>query len=268
MSVCHRGTCLTVCLLLCVTTVANTADDIPSFARHIVPLLSRLGCNSGSCHGAVQGQNRFKLSLFGADQAADHEQLRRAEAGRRVNLLSSEDSLVLLKARGAVPHGGGQVTRADSPEYAVLSRWVAAGALLDSVEDGRVVSLKVTPPQQTAKTADAYSLKVEAEFAGGVVEDVTHLCSFESKAGGIAQVDRDGEVTTVSAGSTAILIRFGSEPVIAMIEVARPERVADEVFAAAPPLNSLDERMLAKLKRRQFSASRPSGHHGTTARAG
>jgi hypothetical protein len=244
-----------VCLILCLLVLSSTrmqsaaAQDAPSFARHVVPLLSRLGCNAGSCHGAVQGQNGFRLSLFGADPAADHEQVRRAEAGRRVNLLSSEDSLVLLKARGAIPHGGGQVTRADSPEYAVLSRWVAAGALLDSVDDGRVVSLKVTPPQQTAKTGDAYQLKVEAEFAGGVVEDVTHLCSFESKAGGIAEVDRDGEVTAVSAGSTAILIRFGSEPVIAMIEVARLERIADEIFAVARPFNTLDERILAKLKR-------------------
>lgn len=248
----QRGLCLTLCGLSSIAAwapMAAAAEDVPSFARHVVPLLSRLGCNGGTCHGSVQGQNGFRLSLFGAHPTEDHGQVRRAGASRRVNLLSPEDSLFLLKARGAVPHGGGQVIRADSPEYAILSQWVAGGAPLDSVDDGRVMSLRISPQQQTVKIGDAYQLKIEAEFAGGLVEDVTHLCSFESKADGVAEVDLNGKATAVGAGSTAVLVRFGARPVIAMIEVARPERVDAAVFAAARPNNALDERILAKLKR-------------------
>lgn len=249
MSSTVRGSVLTAWLVAFSLIRVADATDVPSFARHVTPLLSRLGCNGGSCHGAVQGQNGFRLSLFGADPQADYAQMRRAEAGRRVNLLRPENSLLLLKARGAVPHGGGMVTRADSPEYAILSQWVAAGAPLDSLEDGRVVALKVSPQHRTTQTAGTYSLTVEAEFEGGLSEDVTHLCSFEPKADGIAAVDRDGTVTALTAGSTAVLVRFGSEPVMAAVEVTRPGMIDEAAFSAAQPFNALDERIIAKLRR-------------------
>ena len=64
----------------------RAADAVPAdplFSRHVVPVFSRLGCNAGSCHGAVKGQNGFRLSLFGADPAADHARLLREASGRR-----------------------------------------------------------------------------------------------------------------------------------------------------------------------------------------
>ena len=94
----------------------DTVPGRPSFHRHIVPLFSRLGCNAGSCHGAVKGQNGFKLSLFGVDPAADHRSLLREFGGRRVNFADPENSLLLLKAIARVPHQGGlrtTVTRLD-----------------------------------------------------------------------------------------------------------------------------------------------------------
>lgn len=230
-------------------TRPTAADDTPSFTRHIVPLLSRMGCNGGTCHGAVQGQNGFRLSLFGADPLADHHQMRHAEAGRRVNVIDPLESLILQKTRGAVPHGGGPIASESSREYGILRQWIEAGAPLDSVEDGRVVSLKVTPGRQTVALGETVTLRVAAEFGSGLQEDVTHLCSFESKSDAVAEVDRDGHVTATSAGGAAILIRFGSEPVIAMIEVARTDAVDESAFASAKPLNDIDERILAKLRR-------------------
>src|SRR3954470_22130616 len=80
----------------------------PLFSRHVVPLFSRLGCNAGACHGAVKGQNGFRLSLFGADPAADHDRRRREANGRRLNHFSPEASLLLMKATGEAAHEGGK----------------------------------------------------------------------------------------------------------------------------------------------------------------
>src|SRR5437870_4310917 len=113
---------------------AAEATPVPLFSRHVVPLFSRLGCNAGSCHGAVKGQNGFRLSLFGADPDLDHARLLREFSGRRLNLLAPENSLLLRKATGQTPHQGGSRLTTASPEYQILRDWIAAGARLDRVE--------------------------------------------------------------------------------------------------------------------------------------
>src|SRR5687767_8323943 len=105
-----------------------TVPDSPLFSRHVVAVFSKLGCNGGTCHGAVQGKNGFRLSLFGAKPADDFEQVARGAERRRIDLLDAEKSLLLLKATAQIPHGGGRVTRLGSPEYEVLKRWIAGGA--------------------------------------------------------------------------------------------------------------------------------------------
>src|SRR5438128_4944263 len=99
---------------------AETAPATPLFGRHVVALFSRLGCNAGSCHGAVKGQNGFRLTLFGADPALDHERLLREATGRRLNLLDPDASLLLLKATARIPHEGGNRLEAGSAEYRML----------------------------------------------------------------------------------------------------------------------------------------------------
>ena len=94
-------------------STAQAADGLsvptePFFSRHIVPLLSRLGCNAGACHGMVQGKGGFRLSLFGVDPAIDHERLLKEANGRRINRVDPDASLLLLKATAQVPHEGGK----------------------------------------------------------------------------------------------------------------------------------------------------------------
>ena len=36
-----------------------------SFRSDVIPVLSKVGCNSGACHGAAAGKNGFKLTLRG-----------------------------------------------------------------------------------------------------------------------------------------------------------------------------------------------------------
>src|SRR5262249_53791061 len=117
----------------------NRPETTPLFSRHVVPTLSGLGCNGGgSCHGTVKGQNGFRLSLFGGQPAEDFNRLTREFSGRRLDLLRPDDSLILLKATGRVPHGGGKRTEVGSTDYQMLRAWIAGGAPFDDVVKSRV----------------------------------------------------------------------------------------------------------------------------------
>lgn len=228
------------------SNVAAAADAPPLFTRHVEAVFSRLGCNGGTCHGAVKGQNGFRLSLFAADPVLDHTQVVRATNGRRVNRHEPDNSLLLLKATGQVPHGGGRLMAVGSPEYEVVRRWLAAGMPLDPPERSRVTRIQITPAEQTLQRDETYRLRVEATFADGSVADVTQLCSYETLDGNVAAVDRNGLVTARGVGATALLARFRAEPVLARLIVPRQ---STEAFPDVKPHNFVDQHILARLRR-------------------
>jgi hypothetical protein len=233
-------------LLAAAGTADADADGPPRFTRHVEAVFSRAGCNGGTCHGAVKGQNGFRLSLFGADPALDHDRLLREAGGRRVNVLDPDTSLLLLKATARVPHQGGQRLTVGSPEYQLLRRCIAAGAPLDPPEPSRVTQLRVSPTERTAAVGETYVLRVEAVFADGSAEDVTRLCSFASLDAAVAEVDRDGRVTARGVGEAALLARFRAGPAVATVVVPRPAAAA---FPEVAPNNFIDRHVLAKLRR-------------------
>src|SRR3954447_24380625 len=94
------------------------------FARDVIPLLTRHGCNSGGCHGKASGQNGFKLSLLGFEPQEDYEFLTREARGRRIIPAAPTHSLLLRKASGQAPHGGGKKLDPESPFYRLLVRWI------------------------------------------------------------------------------------------------------------------------------------------------
>ena len=98
-----------------------------SFRNHVQPVLAKNGCSAGACHGAAAGQNGFKLSLRGYDDQGDFLTLTRGAVGRRVIPSDPGRSLMLLKPTGAVPHKGGKKFEVDSPDYRILSEWIASG---------------------------------------------------------------------------------------------------------------------------------------------
>lgn len=216
----------------------------PSYQRHVAALFSRLGCNAGMCHGAVRGQNGFRLSLFGADPAADYERLVREFGGRRLDRTNPEASLLLRKATGQVDHGGGIRLRADRFEYDVIRRWIAAGAVADAPIS--VTALRVEPPEAVAKPGDGYSLKVQARFADGTTEDVTAYCSFESLDRAAATVDATGRVEAKAVGEAALIVRYRAQPALARVLVPRSSTAA---FPDVKPHNFVDTHVIAKLRR-------------------
>jgi hypothetical protein len=232
--------------LLGITPGTARAADPPRFSRHVAAVFSKLGCNSGACHGAVKGQNGFRLTLFGAGAALDHERLLREFGGRRLNRLNPEASLLLLKATGKVSHVGGKRLAVGGDDYEILRRWIAAGALLDKLEQSRLARLQITPAEHVARPGQSYHLKVEAVFADGSAEDVTRLCSFESLDHHVAGVDGTGQVLVRGVGDAALVARYRSEPAVAQVLAPRP---GDEPFPDTAANNLIDRHVLAKLRR-------------------
>ncbi len=237
---------LPIILVLLLAPAAQAQDVAPQFSRHVAAVFSKAGCNSGACHGSVNGQNGFRLTLFGASPALDHERLLREFGGRRLNFESPEASLLLLKATGAASHGGGVRLAVGSPGYDTLLRWIAGGAKLDAVEKSRLTMLRVTPAEHTAKPGESYRLKVEATFADGSSEDVTALCTYESMDRHVAAVERDGQVQIKGAGDAALIVCFRADPAVALVLAPR---VSNEPFPDVAAANFIDKHVLAKLKR-------------------
>ncbi len=235
-----------ILLAISCSTASAHAAEVPRYSREVSALFSKLGCNSGGCHGAVNGQNGFRLTLFGADPALDHSRLLRELGGRRLNFNDPANSLLLLKATGEIAHAGGKRVDVGSPDHELLRRWIAAGAPLDDIEKSRLKKLTITPSQQMAQPGSTYRLKVVAEFADGSLEDVTRLCAFESMDRAVAAINRDGQVNVHSPGDAALLVRFRAESAVALVLVPRDGKA---IVRNIKPHNFIDEHILAKLKR-------------------
>src|SRR6185437_15728429 len=221
------------------------AAEEPSYQRHVAALFSRLGCNGGACHGAVKGQNGFRLSLFGADPTGDAERLLREFGGRRLNLADPEASLLLAKPTGRAEHGGGVRLLAGSTEYETIRKWIAGGAKVDDEARSQVKELRVSPAERTAKPGERFAFRVEAVFADGSREDVSAYCSFTSMDAATATVDASGTVEPRSPGEAVIMVRYRAHPAMARVVVPR---AASGNFPEVKPHNFIDAHILAKLK--------------------
>jgi hypothetical protein len=180
-----------------------------NFENDIIPILSKFGCNSAGCHGKAEGQNGFKLSVFGFDPPADYRALVMEGRGRRVFPAAAERSLLLLKASGGVPHGGGVRIDVGSREYDTLRDWIAAGLPLGSPDDPRVVRIELSPREQTMAMSQSQQLRVTAHYSDGRAVDVTELAQYQSNNETLATVDATALVTAGdSPGQVAIMATY------------------------------------------------------------
>lgn len=180
----------------------------PDFVRDVNPVLSRLGCNQGTCHGSAQGKNGFKLSLRGYDPLFDVTTFTDDNAGRRVNLASPEDSLMLDKPTGVVPHGGGVLMQPGDAYYEVVRSWIAQGAKLDR-ESPKVAKIDVFPQNPIVQLPGAtQQLRVVATFPDGATRDVTREAFLESGDTEVATAKPRGLVAAVRRGEAPILVRY------------------------------------------------------------
>ncbi|HEX5269624.1 MAG TPA: DUF1549 and DUF1553 domain-containing protein [Gemmataceae bacterium] len=218
------------------------------FERHVMGLFGRAGCNSGSCHGSFQGRGGFRLSLFGYDPDKDYLALTRDALGRRVNTADPDASLLLLKATGAVEHGGGRRFGRDSWQYRVFREWIVDGAPW-TPGSGAVKAVAVTPPELAlARPGTTGQLAVKATFADGSVEDITPFCEFRTNDDAVAEVTNVGQIKGLRAGDTAVIVSYRGNvlPVRVLVPYA-----ADAAFSypKVPEVNYVDRHVFAKLRR-------------------
>ncbi|HEY7510012.1 MAG TPA: DUF1549 and DUF1553 domain-containing protein [Vicinamibacteria bacterium] len=228
---------------------------VPSFRNQVIPILTKAGCNSGACHGAAAGKNGFKLTLRGYDPETDYLTLTRQAAGRRTNLFEPARSLLLLKPTRAVPHMGGKRFTVDSPEYAVIASWIAAGAPPPRQSDPRPLRLEVQPPARTMGDGQELQLAVRAHYSDGTSADVTRWAVFTSGDETVAAVEQDGLVKAQGHGETAINVSFLSRVGHTRVAIPFPRQVDAAVFRASPRHNFIDDLVLAKLQQLHLAPS-------------
>jgi hypothetical protein len=223
-----------------------------SFNADIMPVLTKMGCNGGSCHGALNGQNGFKLSLFGYEPDKDYEMIVHTHEGRRINSGDPEKSLLLLKPTFQVKHGGGKLLRKDSPDYNTLLAWIRAGAKLDPENERRIVSMRVLPATSVLSGKNATrKLLVVARYSDGIERDVTRTVKFQSNDDSIAKVSAEGVVSGERGGETAIVVRAPGIATAAKVGVV----IEPHDVPAALSNNFIDDAVFAKLKALQIPPS-------------
>jgi hypothetical protein len=190
--------------------VKGTGQPSPvSFKNETLAALSKAGCNAGACHGSPSGKGGFRLSLRAFDPPLDTNTLRTEFFGRRTNVMSPEESLILKKPMMRVAHGGGKRIRKGDPVYRVLHSWIAEGLRLDAPQTPHLVKIEVFPKQRVLlQNGQQQQLYVSGQFSDGRVQDLTALTVFTSSNESVGTVSITGLVEKTGRGETAILCRY------------------------------------------------------------
>ena len=251
----------TLLLALCTVTVINSAQPLraaepnaPSFRKDVMPILFRAGCNSGTCHGAASGKDGFMLSLFGYDPQGDYHRIVNEMVGRCINPALPEQSLLLRKAIGDVPHTGGQLFKKDSEYYQTLKTWIEAGAPDDAGEVPEVVGISLSLERMVFEgDTKTNSIKVTATSADGSTRDVTTLARYHSNNSSVATINEAGQITAAGPGDTHVFARFSRFTVGAEV-IVLPQ--ADGFVWPNPPANNyIDELVFDRLEKLRIAPS-------------
>ncbi len=217
----------------------------PSFVNDVQPILTRLGCNMGACHGKGAGQNGFRLSLRGYAPEWDHLWLTREFDARRINSAEPTASLLLQKPTGQAPHAGGVLMKAGGREYQVLLAWIKAGTPGIGKDEPTVKRLELLPGDRVLKPGQSQPLVVRAEFSDGRIKEVTWLAQFDTNDGSVAEVSPTGVVKMLRSGETAVRATFMGQVAIAMLTAPFDHAVKADWFATKG--NFIDQHVFKKL---------------------
>ncbi|MCE9532695.1 MAG: DUF1549 and DUF1553 domain-containing protein [Planctomycetes bacterium] len=231
--------------LLLGASPAWAEEEVPSYLNEIMPILTRQGCNQGSCHGKGAGQNGFRLSLRGYAPDTDHRWITREFAARRIVPTVPEDSLMLRKPTGSSPHEGGRIFDSASREYQTILNWIKAGAPGPKKDDAKLLSLELEPKGRLAKVGEEFQIKAVGEFSDGSKRDVTWLTRFDSNDAGLVSVTPGGFVKALRNGETAIRASFQTEVGVTIVTVPYTHEIAFERFK--PRNNFIDDAAYRKL---------------------
>lgn len=232
------------------TARSATASDATarpiSFVNEVIPVLTKSGCSIGVCHAkAGNGQNGFQLSLLGFEPNEDYEHLVREGRGRRLSLAAPDESLLLKKASGRLPHGGGMRIDPNSPEYALLREWIRQGAPHDGATAPKLTAFEVRPSQGVVARGGRQQLQAIARYSDGSERDVTARALYESNDSAMADVDGAGAVSIRDiSGNVAVMVRYQGR--VAVFSASVP--LGAPVGALPPVKNFIDQHLLANLQ--------------------
>lgn len=234
-------------------TVEDASVPPVRFVRDIEPLMSKVGCNAGTCHGSAKGKNGFKLSLRGYDPEFDYQALISDLSGRRFNRVNVDESLMLSKPTAEIPHEGRQVLKPGSRDYQLVRQWIAEGTKNEDPAKGRANKIEVLPDQvELDLPGRSQNLIVLAHYPDGSTQDVTRDAVFTSNNGDVATIN-NGVVTGVRRGESAVLVRY--EGNYATKEVSVMGNREGFVWVEPPQFNLIDKHVYTKLKKMKILPS-------------
>lgn len=236
-------------------TVNGLEQPAPvSFKNGTLAALTKAGCNMGACHGSPSGKGGFRLSLRAYDSALDIVTLRSEYYGRRTNIVSPTESLLLRKPLMELAHGGGRRLKKHDASYEILHDWIAEGLRLDAPAEPDVVKIQVLPEGRVfQKDGTRQQLIVLAHFSDGSIRDVTPITCYSSSAESVARVGDDGVVEKVARGETAILARYLDKMATSYITFL--EDVPGFAWNNPPEQSFIDTLVNSKLKQLQILPS-------------
>ena len=246
---CMRPSALSILLLTSLLSpLPLLAEGEGSFRKDIMPILFRAGCNAGTCHGAAKGKDGFMLSLFGYDAKGDYYRIVNEMVGRRINYAVPEQSLLLTKATGSVPHTGGELFTKDSEYYKTIRDWIAVGTPDDDSEVASPVGLELSPNRFVFECDHQKAeVKVTARYDDGSKRDVTSLALFHSNNTSVVSIDEFGKIMSTGSGDSHVFARFSRFTIGAEVIVLPPA----EGFTWSNPVsnNYIDDIVFDRLEK-------------------
>lgn len=260
---------LSTALVALVAVPIAFAESRPvSFENEVQPILTRAGCNAGACHGKQRGQNGFQLSLLAFDHDFDYAAVVSEGRGRRTFHASPEESLLLRKATGRIPHGGGKKLTPGDGRYEVLLEWIKQGAPRAIADAPKLQRITVEPTERISRFNEETQLRVTAFYSNGSKRDVTAFATYQSNEAVYAAVDANGKIKAGPIpGEAAVMSRFMDKFAVTQIVVPYPDKIDPLVYQKLPREHFIDRLVWDKLKQLNLTPSEPVGDAGFLRRA-
>jgi hypothetical protein len=231
--------------------------DPVRFRTEVLAVLTKQGCNAGSCHGAPEGKGSLALSMLAYKPSLDEESLVQGGLARRIEPNAPMESLLLKKPLLRVTHVGGKKLRPTDVAFHTLHDWIAEGAKLDPTSAPRATGIRVHPgPARTLRAPHAVQqLAVTAQFSDGSSCDVTRIAMYTTSNAEVLSVDADGLVTGGTRGLAAITVRYLDFVESVYFTIVRPVDGFEQAWREPPEHNFIDQHVNRQLKLLQFTPS-------------
>jgi hypothetical protein len=251
---------LMFCCLMAFSSQAVAEEKSITFERDIIPILTRQGCNTGACHGKARGQNGFALSLLAFDHEHDYQAIIQEGRGRRVFPAAPGQSLLLRKATGELPHGGGKRLDKESIAYSQLVQWIATGAPRTPATAPKLQRISVKPTEKSLIYGALQPLTVTAHYSDGSNEDVTAMTTYQSSDSTYAAVNHHGVIQAGTLpGEAAIMARYQNLFAVSNVLIPLPGKTDTSLYAKLPRYNFIDGLVWDKLQQLNIIPAEQAG---------